>query len=89
MAMATLGQTPRGCATLPPVSSDSSRLRLEIVRGVNPITGRLSDSQGTLTTFAGWAQLIRAIEQAAHVQLGGSGPDDGSQNGANTTRRIS
>jgi hypothetical protein len=79
MAMATLGQIDNGRATLPHVSPDYTRLCLEIEPGVTPVTGRLTGRRGTWTVFAGWAQLIRAIEQAADVHL--DSPD------SNTKRR--
>src|ERR1700761_5228131 len=63
MAMRTLGQIDHDCATLPDVSSDYLRLGLEIEPGVNPVTGRLADPRGIPTPFAGWAELIRAIER--------------------------
>lgn len=69
MAMTTLGQTVDACTTLPPVSTEYARLCLEVAPGVNPITGRLSDAHGAWTAFEGWAQFVRAIEQAASVQL--------------------
>lgn len=67
------------------VSSDYARLALEIAVGVDPITGRLTEPDGTSTTFAGWAELIRAIERVADVQLGRNDDQDGS----NTARRSS
>jgi hypothetical protein len=85
MAMTTLGQTDRAGAKLLEVSSDYARLALEIAPGVNPITGRLIEPDGTSTTFAGWAELIRAIERVAAVQLDRTDDQDRS----NTARRSS
>jgi hypothetical protein len=86
--MTTRGQTRRAGANLLAVSSDYARLALEIAPGVNPITGRLIEPDGTRTVFAGWAELIRVIERAADVQLDRTEPDD-DDDGSNTTRRSS
>jgi hypothetical protein len=46
-------------------------LRLELDRGVEPISGRISTEAGTTVEFAGWLALAGALQR-----LGSSGEPD-------------
>jgi len=73
MGVAPDGAPPRGARTLPVMAT--LRLTLEIERGAEPVTGRLTGPHGQQREFCGWTALATTIDSAITAS---SGPAQGT-----------
>jgi hypothetical protein len=79
MGVAQDGAAPRRARTLPVMAT--IRLTLEIERGAEPITGRLTGPRGRQREFCGWTALATTIDSAITAS---SGPAQGTQEASTT-----